>query len=164
MGTSAEKKSTLNQRMRKSHTQSGQRCAEKISQSDLPALLAEGMAGGWAFISKPFSPYRMLRTLSVYSPRRQVVFLSPYFTDGKTVRQLFLVPVGELANCLSESWSRCSILQPWGPNVLVPTCISCAQHTPWVFDNICLKSDSILYWLSHKYQCPWILMFQYLNH
>lgn len=56
----------------------------------------------------------MLRTWSFYSPRRQVVFLSSYFTDGKTVLQLFLVPVGELANCLSESRSRCSILQPEG--------------------------------------------------
>lgn len=108
----------------------GRGCAWERSQSDLPASLTQGMAGGWALISKKFSPYRIPRTLSFYSPGRQVVFLSSYFTDGKTVVELFLVPVGELANCLSESRSRCSILQPWGHSVLVTTCISWPSTHP----------------------------------
>lgn len=66
----------------------------------------------------------------------------------------FLAPVGELANCLmshgpdAQSYSHEGRRQL--PNVFGTPCFSYAQHTPWIFDNMCLKSNSILYWLSFK--------------
>lgn len=110
----------------KSHTQFGQRvCLE--DKPVLPACLADQGYGSrlgslHSYIRKAPPPPKksVLRTLSFYSPMRQVVLSSPYFTDEKTVFQVVFSILGELANCLSESWSWCSVLQPQGPKTITP--------------------------------------------
>lgn len=140
-----------------SHTQSGQKvCTEE--KPVLPVcLLNKVRVVRWAFIRKKFSSWGILRTLSFYRPMRKVVLSSLYFSDEKTIFQSFLAPVGELANCLRESWSRCSILQPQRPKTITQCfCHSLLQlypAHPWIFDNICFKNNSPLYWLSYKYLC-----------
>ena len=73
----------------------------------------------------------------------QVVLLSPYFTDEKTVFQVVFstmwgigqLPEWVMVLMLSLAAARA---QDNNPTFLTP-CFSCAQHTPWIFDNIGVK-------------------------
>lgn len=133
----------------KSHTQFGQRvCLE--DKPVLPACLADQGYGSrlgslHSYIRKAPPPPKksVLRTLSFYSPMRQVVLSSPYFTDEKTVFQVVFsitwgigqLPEWVMVLMLSLAAARA---QDNNPTFLTP-CFSCAQHTPWIFDNTGIK-------------------------